>query len=113
MILFKCDAVNRLTEAKESATNNQQNWIQTFDYDRFGNRTSFNQTVGNTTLVANAINKPTINAADNRFTTGQGYVYDFNGNLVQDAEGRTFKFDGNDKQIEVKDASQTVVGKCF
>jgi hypothetical protein len=33
--------------------------------------------------------------------------------LIQDAEGRTFKFDGNDKQIEVKDTSQTVVGKYF
>jgi RHS repeat-associated protein len=33
--------------------------------------------------------------------------------LIQDAEGRTFKFDGNDKQMEVKDTSQTVVGKYF
>ncbi len=33
--------------------------------------------------------------------------------MIQDAEGRTFKFDGNDKQIEVKDTSQTVVGKYF
>jgi hypothetical protein len=101
---FKYDAINRLTEAKET-TNGNQNWKQTFDYDRFGNRTQFNQTVGNTTLPLTNINHPTIDATNNRFTTGQGYVYDFNGNLIQDAEGRTFTFDGNDKQIEVKETN--------
>jgi uncharacterized protein RhaS with RHS repeats len=110
---FKYDAINRLKEAKETSPTGTQNWIQSFDYDRFGNRTSFNQTIGNTILPSNNITKPTINTADNRFTTGQGYEYDFNGNLIQDAEGRTFKFDGNDKQIEVKDTSQRVVGKYF
>ncbi len=37
--------------------------------------------------------------------------------MVQDAEGRTFKFDGNDKQIEVKQTNAPVnsppIGKYF
>jgi RHS repeat-associated protein len=99
---FKYDAINRLTEAKELAPNNAQNWKQTFGYDIFGNRNNFTQTVGTTTLATNAITKPTIDQSNNQFTTGQGYLYDFNGNLIQDAEGRSFKFNGDDKQIEVK-----------
>jgi RHS repeat-associated protein len=116
---FKYDAINRLTEAKEfnPTTPTTNNWIQTFGYDRFGNRTSFNQTVENITLPTNNITKPTIDSNNNRFTTGQGYIYDFNGNLIQDAEGRTFTFDGNDKQIEVKEtnapANAPKIGRYF
>jgi RHS repeat-associated protein len=101
---FKYDAINRLKEAKEANTNTPttNNWIQTFDYDRFGNRTNFYQKVGDNVLAINNITKPTIDQSNNQFTTGQGYLYDFNGNLIQDAEGRSFKFNGDDKQIEVK-----------
>jgi hypothetical protein len=99
---FKYDAINRLIEATEKAPDNTENWKQTFGYDRFGNRTNFSQKVGNDVLVANAITKPTIDQSNNQFTTGQGYVYDFNRNLIQDAEGRSFKFNGNDKQTQVK-----------
>jgi RHS repeat-associated protein len=110
---FKYDAINRLTEAKET-TNSQQNWIQSFGYDRFGNRTQFSQTIGSTQLPTNNITHPTINQADNRFTTGQGYVYDLNGNLLQDAEGRSFTFNGDDKQTEVRDtATSAVIGQYF
>jgi len=106
---FKYDAINRLTEAVEK-NGVTQNWKQTFGYDRFGNRNSRYQIIGGGVLPINNITLPTINQTDNRFTTGQGYVYDFNGNLVQDAQGRTFTFDGNDKQIQVTDASQQVLG---
>jgi RHS repeat-associated protein len=109
---FKYDALNRLTEAKET-TGTTQNWKQTFGYDRFGNRTSFSQIIGTTTLVLNNINHPTIDPNTNRFTSGQGYVYDFNGNLIQDAEGRTFTFNGDDKQVQVKDSNQVVIGTYF
>ncbi len=114
---FKYDAINRLKEAKESNTNapTTNNWIQTFDYDRFGNRTNFYQKVGNDVLAINNITKPTIDQSNNQFTTGQGYVYDFNGNLIQDAEGRSFKFDGNDKQIEVKNTNNPsqIIGNYY
>jgi RHS repeat-associated protein len=116
---FKYDAINRLTEAKEfnPTTPTVNNWKQTFGYDRFGNRTNFSQTIGTQTLALTNINHPTIDQANNRFTTGQGYQYDFNGNLIQDAEGRTFTFDGNDKQIEVKETnaspSDPKIGRYF
>lgn len=98
------DALNRLTEAKENANTvtGTENWKQTFDYDRYGNRTSFYQKVGNNVLPTNNITKPQIDPATNRFTTGQGYIYDFNGNLVQDAENRGFTYNGDDKQTVVR-----------
>ncbi len=102
---YKYDALNRLTEAKEKASDGAENWKQTFGYDRFGNRTNFYQKVGETVPQLTSINHPTIDPTTNRFTTGQGYEYDYNGNLIQDAEGREFKFNGDDKQIEVKPAN--------
>jgi len=108
---FKYDSINRLTEAKET-TDGQQNWTQTFGYDRFGNRTQFAQTVGGTALPIDNVTHPTIDQTNNRFTTGRGYVYDLNGNLIQDAQGRTFTFDGDDKQTEVRDTvSNQVIGQ--
>jgi RHS repeat-associated protein len=110
---YRYDSLNRLTEAKETASDGTQNWKQTFGYDRFGNRTSRYQKVGDVVLPIDNYSLPVIDQATNRFTTGQGYEYDFNGNLVQDAEGRTFTFDANDKQIQVTDANQHVVGTYF
>jgi len=43
---------------------------------------------------------------------GQGYVYDFDGNLIQD-EGRSFTFNGDDKQTEVRDAYNNVIGQYY
>lgn len=94
---FKYDSLFRLTEAKETSGTNQ-NWAQTFGYDRFGNRTSLNQTIGS----AVSSTTPTVDPATNRFTTGQGFVYDLNGNLIQDAENRGFTFNGDDKQTVVR-----------
>ncbi len=103
---YKYDPVNRLKEAKEmnGAT---QTWIQTLDYDRFGNRTSFNQQkVGEQPITTT----PTVSTSSNRITTGQGFVYDSNGNVIEDSLGREFTFDGDNKQIEVKDSSDNVIG---
>ncbi|MFN0140396.1 MAG: RHS repeat-associated core domain-containing protein [Pyrinomonadaceae bacterium] len=109
---FKYDSINRLTEAKEN-TGTTTNWQQTFGYDRFGNRTQFSQTINGNPIPNTSINHPTIDATNNRFTTGQGYVYDFNGNLLNDAEGRSFTFNGDDKQTEVRNASDQIVGQYF
>jgi RHS repeat-associated protein len=102
---FKYDALNRLKEAKETASSvtGAENWKQTFDYDRYGNRTSFYQKVGTTVLPIDNKSLPQVDPNKNRFTTGQGYIYDYNGNLVQDAENRGFTYDGNDKQTVVRD----------
>lgn len=109
---FKYDAINRLTEAKET-TGVATNWMQTFGYDRYGNRTQFAETIGGVATQNTNINHPTIDQANNRFTTGQGYVYDLNGNLIQDAEGRSFTFNGDDKQTEVRDAGNNIVGQYY
>lgn len=109
---FKYDSINRLTEAKEK-TGSTTNWQQTFGYDRFGNRTQFSQTINGNPIPNTNINHPTIDQTNNRFTTGQGYVYDFNGNLINDAEGRSFTFNGDDKQTEVRNASNQIVGQYY
>ncbi|MDQ3801506.1 MAG: hypothetical protein M3384_18955, partial [Acidobacteriota bacterium] len=106
---YKYDSLYRLTEAKETASN-QQNWIQQFAYDRFGNRTGFSQNGNGLT----SSQTPTIDVNTNRFvTTGQNFVYDKNGNLVTDGESRQFVFNGDNKQTEVKNANGLVVGRYF
>jgi RHS repeat-associated protein len=105
---YKYDSLDRLTEAKETS-GGTQTWIQNFGYDRFGNRTSFYQQIGGLQTTQT----PNIDPNTNRFSAGQGYLYDFNGNLVQDAEGRQFAFNGDNKQTQVKDANQNVIGTYF
>ena len=85
---YTYDELNRLKSATEKNGANDT-WKQTYDYDRFGNRT-FNTTSGNTTLpVINAQNEaitnPAISAANNQISTA-GYSYDAAGNLKCDPE---------------------------
>ena len=101
------DSLNRLTEAKE-VSSGSQTWKQNFGYDRFGNRTSLNEYTGEN-LTNNQT--PQINAANNRFTTASGFVYDLNGNVITDNQGRTFNYDGENKQTKVTDASSNIVGE--
>ena len=105
---FRYDSLERLKEAKETSGGNQT-WIQNFSYDRYGNRVGFNQTINGQTSNGT----PTVDVNTNRFTTGQGYVYDFAGNVVQDPQNRQFIFNGDNKQVQVKDANQNVIGTYF
>jgi RHS repeat-associated protein len=102
---YKYDSLNRLTEAKE-INGTTQTFKQNFGYDRFGNRTSFNQLIGTTQTNQT----PAIDPANNRFTTGQGFTYDFDGNLIADNLGRSFTFNGDNKQTQVKTATNDVIG---
>lgn len=111
---YTYDAVNRLKSATENigAT---QSWKQTFTFDRYGNR-NFDTTNNNTTTLGacpTAQCNPTISATNNRFTSGQGYTYDFAGNVITDAQGRTFAFDAENKQKEVRDVNNIVIGTYF
>jgi hypothetical protein len=56
---------------------------QNFGYDRFGNRTWFSRLIGTTQTNQT----PSVDPRNNRFTTGQGFFCDFNGNLVIDNQG--------------------------
>jgi len=89
---YPYDSLYRLTEARET-NNSQQTWQQTFGYDRFGNRFTFSQNIGG--IVNNQT--PQIDQATNLFNLEQGYTYDKNGNLIVDAQGRQFTFNGENK----------------
>ncbi|MGI8544188.1 MAG: RHS repeat domain-containing protein [Aridibacter sp.] len=109
---YTYDTLNRIKTAVEKVGTSEK-WKQTFTYDRYGNR---NFDAVNTTTIAgcpaNQCN-PTINTANNRFNSGQGYTYDLSGNIVSDAEGRTFIYDAENKQKEVKNSSNITVGTYF
>lgn len=113
---YKYDSLYRITEAKETA-NGQQTWIQNWGYDRYGNRTAFSQNIGGQQMAVNNLTFPTIDPASNRFQTNpdQGYDYDENGNLTEDPTnaGRTFVFNGDNKQTEVRDATGVPIGQYF
>ena len=105
-----------MTEAKET-NNNQQTWKQTFGYDRFGNRTAYQKFIGTTQIALDNKTFPQIDANTNRILTTQGYIYDQNGNLTIDADGRQFTFNGDNKQTEVRDvnapANAPPIGQYF
>ncbi|MBX7053424.1 MAG: hypothetical protein K1X36_00580 [Pyrinomonadaceae bacterium] len=110
---YKYDSLYRLTEAKEvSGTNSTSNWIQTFGYDQYGNRTSTNQLLNGATINTT----PAIDPNTNRFTSSI-YQFDKNGNLTQDIgqnnQTRTIVFNGDNKQTEVKDANGTTIARYY
>ena len=111
---YTYDELNRVAIAEETQ-NSSQTWKQTFTYDRYGNR-NFNTSGSNTTTLPSGfdpdIYNPTISTTNNRFSSGQGYSYDSSGNTTADAEGRTFVYDAENKQIEVIESS-TTIGQYF
>ena len=83
-------------------------WKQTFTFDRYGNR---NFDAGQTTTLGSCptnVCQSNINLNNNRVTT---HTFDNAGNTTVDAEGRQFFYDGENKQKEVKDASNNVIGQ--
>ena len=101
---YTYDELNRLATAEETK-NSSQEWKQTFVYDRYGNR-NFATTSGATTTLPSGfdpdIYNPTVNTANNRFSSGQGYSYDASGNTTLDAENRKFTYDAENKQVKVE-----------
>lgn len=97
---YAYDDLNRLLSSIETYNGGTQSWKQTFAYDRFGNRRfdAANTTVpsGGSQSVVN----PLINTSDNRFTAGQGYVYDKAGSVTQDAESQRFTYDAEGRQTQ-------------
>jgi RHS repeat-associated protein len=110
-----------LKQAKETIPN-QTGWQQTFNYDRFGNR-SFDE-ANTTTLPKLCLENglpvvcandrkslnPTAQQTDNRFTLAEDYEYDANGNMTRDADGRRFVYDALNKQTQVKDSNNQPLG---
>jgi hypothetical protein len=93
---YTYDDLNRLQAAEEKVSN-ATTWKQTFQYDRFGNRT-FDSNNTTTFTQSNKVTNPTIQTSNNRLTEDQDgggidYDYDENGNLKLDAENQRFVFD--------------------
>jgi len=88
--------------------------MMVFAFDRYGNR-RFDE--ANTTMPASfsnqALTNPVFDASNNRMAAGQGWSYDAAGNTIGDPEGRTFFYDAENKQVEVRNASSTTVGQYF
>lgn len=112
---FTYDSLNRIKQATETVSGQTGNsWQQSFQYDRFGNRT-FDE-ANTTTLPKNCgtapnltvcaadrkIYNPTPNTSDNRFSTADGYTFDSSGNTTKDAQLKKFTYDGENKQIKVE-----------
>ncbi len=47
------------------------------------------------------------------FSTSNDYTFDVAGNTLTDANGQKFTYDGENKQVEVKDASNVSIGQYF
>lgn len=133
---YTYDSLNRIKDAKEMIGSTQQ-WKQTFTYDRYGNR-SFDEsgTSGNylTTTLARGCStstynpngicdkkkiNPTFTAGNNQITPDQDgdsqndYLFDSSGNTTKDATSNTFIYDGENKQVEVKNSSNQTVGQYW
>ena len=111
---YTYDSLNRLKSATENINSNPTpEWKQTFQYDRYGNR-NFDTTNNNTTTIPNgcavAVCNPQVDAATNKLV---GYQFDDAGNTKTDADNRQFIYDGENKQVEVKDQYGVSIGKYF
>ena len=126
---YNYDSLNRLKDATENVTPNgglaSQSWKQAFTFDRYGNR-NFDE-ANTTTLPKNCgtspnfvvctadrnIYNPGINGdGKNRLNASNGYGFDNAGNTAADAQGRTFVYDAENKQISVSDPNGTI-GQYF
>ncbi len=107
---YKYDSLYRIKEAKET-NNGNQTWIENYDYDRYGNRTTLTQNLHGNQLAANNLTHPTIDPTTNRFNPGQSYAYDKAGNITTDVDEygnvRLITFNGDNKQTKITDNSST------
>ena len=118
------DSLNRIDDSTEDISG--QTWRQDFRYDRYGNRnfveantTTIPRNCGsspNFTICTSDQKKynPSINASsNNRIDTSQGYVFDSSGNTTGDSESRTFIYDGENKQVQVKNTGNYTIGRYY
>jgi RHS repeat-associated protein len=107
---YRYDPLYRISEARE-VNNGSPTWVQNFIYDRYGNRVGLSQIAGGQQLPVNNLTLPQVDVNTNRFQSGQGYSYDPAGNLIGDPQGREFIFNGDNKQVEIRDANGDLIGE--
>lgn len=121
---YTYDSLNRLKSATE-IIDSQTTWEQVFTFDRYGNR-NFDEAEtttlpkscldGSNPVVCVAdrkISNPSVDASNNRLSSTDNYVYDSSGNTIEDAQGRQFTYDAEDKQVVVKDQYDSTIGQYF
>ena len=109
---YTYDELNRLKTATET-NNSTQTWKQTFTFDRYGNRRFVEANTTMPTSFSNqALTNPTISTSNNRLTS-TGWTHDSAGNTTGDPDGRSFIYDAENKQIEVKNSSNSSIGTYF
>jgi RHS repeat-associated protein len=86
-------------------------WNQQFGYDRYGNRIALSQQINGQPVPNDNLTLPQVDPATNRFQANQGYSYDAAGNLTGDPQGRGFIFNGDNKQVEIRNAQGLVIGR--
>ena len=62
---------------------------------------------GSNPVVCSADRKlynPSVNQNNNRLNTSEDFSYDSTGNTTNDPQGRVFKYDGENKQYEVRNS---------
>ena len=122
---YTYDTLNRLDDANETY-DGTQTWRQDFSFDRYGNRNfveantsfaGFDKLCNSNTELCATLRKqlnPGINSSNNnRMNSGQDYTYDSAGNTLTDANGQTFIYDGENKQVEVRNSSNAAIGKYW
>ena len=93
------DDLNRLKEATEKLTSNQQQqWRQVYDYDRYGNRWVVSSTLPVSIQTPRSIND--YSATNNRITMS-GFGYDDAGNVKQDPTTgpNAMVYDGENRMV--------------
>lgn len=135
---YTYDSLNRIKDATENLTpsggSSVNTWKQTFQYDRYGNRSFDEGSSGGNYLTTsltrgcstsgynpNGIcDKKKVNpvfASTNRIAQNQDgtndYLFDDGGNTTKDASGNTFIYDAENKQIEVKNLSSVTIGQYW
>ena len=102
---YTYDSLDRLKSAAELISG--QTWKQTFNYDRFGNKTF---DVANTTIISSEsavpkIANPEILSNSNKYKQDQDndsqpdYLYDTSGNITKNARQQDFTYDAENRQI--------------
>jgi len=121
---YSYDSLNRLKSATETI-NSTESWKQTFVFDRYGNR-NFDE-VETTTLPKSCMDgsnpvmcaadrkiyNPSVNQNNNRLNASEDYSYDSSGNTTNDPQGRVFRYDGENKQYEVRNSANEIIGQYF
>lgn len=127
---YSYDPLNRIKTAEEVIDEGSPAaWTQEFTYDRYGNR-NFNEST-TTTLTKQCGTDPVVQCAGDKVKENpeidkdtnrikelqpdgdqnEDYEFDAAGNTILDPDGREFFYDGENKQITVKDISDNIIGE--